>query len=136
MNKADIINLLHNNDRAIGRALVALNARQTTDEQSAQQVINRNGMGFRPCHARMGTSMAEFFLKRGFLSPKQISYWKAKQSNGQTRIEIYAGQLLIVAIEKLAMKDAMAERIADKSALNAAEQAEEIARCIYKMNRG
>lgn len=95
--KQDIINLLKTNDRAVARALVVLTQRQTATEQASEHTINRNGEGFRPCHARMGTSMAKFFERNGYLSPKQIAYWRQPQRDGRARIEIYAGQLLEVA---------------------------------------
>ena len=63
MDKAYIIKLLETNDKAICRALVVLNERQTLSEQSAQYTINRNGEGFTPADAYMGTSMAQFFIK-------------------------------------------------------------------------
>ena len=44
--------------------------------------------------------MANFFKRNSYLSEKQISYWRSLQKNGQMRIEIYAGQLLEVALEK------------------------------------
>jgi len=92
--KERIIELLATNDKAVGRALVRLLQNQTTDEQIAETVKHRNNMGFRPCHARMGTSMAQFFRDRGFLSPKQVSYWRGRDKNGTMRIAIYANQLL------------------------------------------
>ena len=97
MNREYIINLLRTNDKAIARALVALNKNQTTDEQISGTTIIQNGKGFRPCHARMGTSMAEFYEKNCFLTPKQISYWRVRNSKGIPRIEIYANQLLGIA---------------------------------------
>lgn len=102
MNKQSIIDLLRTNDKAVARALVVLNERQTQDEQYAKNTRYLNGRGFRPCHARMGTSMATFFLRNNFLSPKQIAYWRAAQRDGKMRIEIYAGQLLEVAQAKAA----------------------------------
>ena len=50
----------------------------------------------------MGTSMASFYNRNGYLTPKQLAYWRVKDITGKTRIEIYAGQLLEVAQEKLA----------------------------------
>lgn len=94
--KEEIVALLETNDRAIGRALVRLNERQTTDEQSDEITKHRNGAGFRPCHARMGTSMANFFEKRGYLTAKQAAYWRKKDKTGAMRIGIYAGQLIKV----------------------------------------
>lgn len=97
LSKEYIVNLLKTNDRAVARALVVLNQRQTVTEQVSEHTITRNGQGFRPCHARMGTSMAKFFERNGYLSPKQIAYWRQPQRDGRARIEIYAGQLLEVA---------------------------------------
>jgi len=112
ISKQAIVELLRVNDKAIARALVALNDRQTADEQAHQDVKYHNGMGFRPCHARMGTSMAQFYTARGYLSPKQIAYWrKPSASTGAMRIEIYAGQLLLVAQDK-ADKDTQAKQAA------------------------
>ena len=102
--KSEIINLLRTNDKAVARALVVLADRQTADEQVSEATKYNNGRGFRPCHAHMGTSMAKFYNARGYLSPKQIAYWRAKIKTGQMRIEIYAGQLLEAAQTKAAAK--------------------------------
>ena len=102
MNKAQIVELLATNDRAVGRALMALNERQTADEQASEHTRYLNGRGFRPCHARMGTSMANFFKARGYLSPKQVAYWRKPMKDGKSRIEIYANQLVKVAEAKQA----------------------------------
>lgn len=104
VNKSEVINLLRTNDKAIARALVVLADRQTIDEQVSESTKYHNNRGFRPCHARMGTSMAKFFKARGYLSPKQIAYWRAAMKTGQMRIEIYAGQLLDAAQAKAAIK--------------------------------
>lgn len=98
--KTEIVNLLMTNDKAVARALLALTARQTSDEQASENTRYRNGRGFRPCHAHMGTAMAKFFQRNGYLSPKQIAYWRACGKDGKSRIEIYAGQLLEVAQER------------------------------------
>ena len=92
-----IRNLLATNDKAVARALLALNARQTADEQITEHTRHDNGKGFRPCHARMGTSMAKFYERNGYLSPKQIAYWRKPDRTGTPRIAIYARQLLAVA---------------------------------------
>lgn len=100
LTKDYIVNLLRNNDKAVARALVALTARQTQDEQAQENTKYLNRMGFRPCHARMGTSMAKFYERNGYLSPKQVAYWRKTQKDGKARIEIYAGQLLEIANSK------------------------------------
>ena len=97
-----IRNLLRTNDRAVARALVALSERQTHDEKNDECTRHLNGQGFRPCHAKMGTSMANFYLKYNRLSEKQIKYWRHFQKDGKMRIEVYCNQLLEVAKEKRA----------------------------------
>lgn len=97
--KAEIVSLLRNNDIAVGRALVRLNERQTFDERSDKDTKYRNGKGFRPCHARVGTSMANHFSRFGRLSPGQARYWRVTDKTGKMRIEIYANQLLSVIEE-------------------------------------
>jgi tRNA(Ile2) C34 agmatinyltransferase TiaS len=93
-NKDRIVHLLEVNDKAVARALVRLNANQTADEQDQETVKYQNGKGFRPCHARMGSSMAKFFEKRGYLTQKQVEYWRKRDRKGTMRIGIYAGQLM------------------------------------------
>jgi hypothetical protein len=93
-NKDRIVELLATNDKAVGRALLRLLQNQTSDEQVAENVKYRNFKGFRPCHARTGTSMAKFFQGRGYLTAKQAAYWRVRDKKGNMRIAIYAGQLL------------------------------------------
>lgn len=95
--KSEIIRLLATNDRAVARALVVLNERQTMTEQSSEHTINRNGVGFTPADARMGSSMAKFYSKFGRLSDKQLAYWRKPNRRGVPRIAKYAGQLLEAA---------------------------------------
>lgn len=98
--KAEIIKLLETNDKAVGRALVVLTERQTLTEKSAEQTINRNGEGFTPADARMGTSMSKYFTRNGFLTPKQLAYWRKPNVRGVPRICKYASQLLEIAQAK------------------------------------
>lgn len=161
MNKADIITLLETNDRAVARALVVLNELQTIDEQARKETRMHNGRGFRPCHARMGTSMATFFERNGYLSPKQLAYWRVKMKCGNMRVGIYAGQLLLAAeakakialnkiptgdvgnlSEELMVLEERYDTATDKEAdvicdrmLQIKEQLEEIARTDYKLRR-
>ena len=102
LSKEAIVNLLATNDKAVARALVVLNNNQTLDEQESEATTNLNGKGFRPCHARMGTSMANFFTKNGFLTKKQVDYWRKCDKNGNMKIAIYWKQLIVAATEKAA----------------------------------
>lgn len=99
--KEIIVQLLERNDQAIGRALVALNKRQTQDEQVDKTTRVHNSMGFRPCDAYMGTALAEFYEKRGFLTAKQLAWCRKPNSKGQIRIGCYATQLLKIAEGKI-----------------------------------
>jgi len=94
LTKESILEMLKNDKRAVARALVVLHNRQTNDEQTQEGTRYLNGRGFRPCHARMGSSMAKFFLRYGNLSDKQINYWRALDRKGNMRIGIYWAQLL------------------------------------------
>jgi hypothetical protein len=101
----DIVNLLRTNDKAVIRALLVLNERQTTEEQQIEATTTRNDRGFRPCHARVGTNMAKFYQRKGYLTPKQIAYWRVEGKQGM-RIAIYWRQLLSEAKKKAAAKAA------------------------------
>lgn len=100
LNKETILNLLKTDKRAVARALVILHERQTHDEQAQEGTRYLNGRGFRPCHARMGSSMAKQFMRNNFLSDKQINYWRMTDKTGAMRIGIYWGQLLEEAERK------------------------------------
>lgn len=95
---------LHTDDRWLARALVALNERQTRDERADETTKYRNDKGFRPAHAKRGTSMAQFYIRKGFLTPRQLAWWRARTDCGKSRIEIYANQLMLVAQEKAAAR--------------------------------
>lgn len=98
--KESIVTLLKTRDVAVARALVALKNRQTLDEQATDTTTHRNGMGFRPCDAYMGTEMAKFYESKGFLTERQLSFWRSPTKSGKMRIEIYANQLLSIAKAK------------------------------------
>ncbi len=96
----DVVRLLETNDKAIGRALVVLRNNQTNDEQIAKSSKYHNMKGFRPCDAKAGTEMAEFFLKEGYLTKEQINHWRQPYAKGGMRISIYWRQLLRAAYLK------------------------------------
>ena len=98
--RESINELLKHNDKAIIRALLALNQRQTSDEQAQETTKYQNNQGFTSAHAPIGTSMAKFYLFRGYLTPKQIAYWRRPTKRYDMRISIYTGQLLKIAQEK------------------------------------
>lgn len=103
--KDQILKLLRENDVAVARALVVLKNNQTDSEQSAEAVLVHNGKGFRPCHGRIGTNMAKFYEERGFLTDKQIAYWRKADRSGQMRIGMYTRQLIEAAEAKKELKE-------------------------------
>ncbi len=98
--KETIQRLLETNDKAVGRALLVLYANQTDYEKQIQDTRVLNGKGFTGADARVGSSMAQFFNQRGYLTPKQLAYWRKLSKKGTTsRIGKYWNQILI-EIEK------------------------------------
>ncbi len=100
LNRESIIKLLETNDLAVARAVVVINRNQTADEQASKLTKHHNGMGFRPVHAVLGTSCATYFQRNGFLSAKQIAYWRKRDRKGNMRIGIYSRQLIEAAQAK------------------------------------
>lgn len=100
LTKDYIINLLATNDRAVARALIALNERQTEFEQKEKMTIDANGRGFKSCHGQVGTEMAKSAIQFGSLTQRQVAWWRERNNRGKMRIECYAGQLLSIAMEK------------------------------------
>ncbi len=106
--KEQIVDLLKTRNDVLARALVVLNNRQTELEQRVEGTRFKNDRGFTPYHAKMGTSMAKFYKAKGYLTEKQVSYWRKQMPSGRLRIEIYAGQLLEEAKEKEVLKGVIA----------------------------
>jgi hypothetical protein len=109
--KESIIALLSRNDNvgmnAVGRALVAVLKNQTNSERQVQATTHQNGEGFTTSDAKRGTGCAEFYLKTGFLTPKQLAYWQdgSRVPSGRPRIHKYHRQLLDAAQQKQKEKE-------------------------------
>lgn len=61
--KDQILELLRVNDKAVARAILALYARQTADEQSGDRTSHSNGVGFNQIDARFMSSVAKALPK-------------------------------------------------------------------------
>jgi hypothetical protein len=85
---------------AVGRALVLLNKRQTYSERMAKEVNRNNGKGFTPTDAGMGTDMANFYAARGFLTERQLGWWRKPNAQNIPRICKYWKQLQEDALAK------------------------------------
>lgn len=95
---ADIKALLAQSDKAVGRALVALLARQTAAEQRNHVTTDANGRGFNAFDADIFTSMATFYQSKGFLTAKQLAFLRSGTAKRPApRINKYAAQLADIA---------------------------------------
>jgi hypothetical protein len=87
---------LAKNDLAVLKAILIVDRNQTQDEQNSEHTKYRNGMGWRPAHARMGSSYAKQFREKGYLTTNQIGYFKKMGKEGM-RIALYWRQLMDAA---------------------------------------
>jgi hypothetical protein len=87
--------LLENNPKAVERAILALYARQTQDEQSSSTTKHSNGRGFSAFEAKNGTYYAKWILSGRSLTGHHLD--KARTIGLR-----HIGQLVEVAQEKAA----------------------------------
>lgn len=95
--KAQLTQLITRNDEvaveAVGRALVHLLNRQTTEEQRDNTTKNYNLRGFTPADARQGSIHAKYFIKHRTLQPWQIQFWLKPNAKGTLRLAKYWRQI-------------------------------------------
>lgn len=72
--RAKIEKLLRENDRAVERAMMALYARQTADEQVDGNTKHTNGRGFRANHASKGSYYARWCLRGNRLTGQYLDH--------------------------------------------------------------
>lgn len=82
------------------RAVNAIYARQTQDEQSNGITVVNNGIGFASCDAFLGKITSEGFKKWGKPSPALVDKWCAIGKNGFPRLAKYHSQLNQIAVDK------------------------------------
>jgi len=104
LNRDYIVQLLETNDRAVGRALLVLLSNQTATEVAMETTSVDNGKGFTGFDGKIGTNMAKFYQRNGYLSPKQIAFWRKRDKRGHMRIAKYWRQLIAAAEAKAAEK--------------------------------
>lgn len=84
----------------IGRALVAIFKRQTSEERDGNLTKYHNGIGFSGQDARLGSIGAKYYLKHGTLTEGLMRGWLKTGRNGLPRITKYTRQLNEIAIQK------------------------------------
>lgn len=95
-----IIDLLMKSDKAVGRALVALLDRQTSDEAASATTKHVNGRGFSAFDAPHMTAMAREFMREGVLKEHTLRYLRTPARGKTPRICAYARQLAEVAARR------------------------------------
>lgn len=90
--KEQIKQVLDQNDDQVARALVRLYARQTADERTTKTTNETNGQGFNGVDAPFLSSLAEQYIRKGYLTERQTQ--TARKS-----IQKYIGQLTAIANE-------------------------------------
>lgn len=86
-------------ETVVGRALVALLKRQTTDEQASAETRVHNSIGFSGADAHSGTLTAKTWNSKGVLLDWQLNKWLKPAKNGYPRLCKYAKQLNEIALE-------------------------------------
>lgn len=82
------------------RAVNAIYARQTQDEQSNGITVVNNGIGFASCDAFLGKITSEGFKKWGKPSAALVDKWCAIGKTGFPRLAKYHSQLNQIALDK------------------------------------
>ena len=95
----------------IGRACLALYARQTADEQNAQYTKNRNGVGFTAFDAKVGSLTAIYYRQYRTLLPWHVEYWSRPTVTGYPKIARYSKQLNEIALENLQSSQKMQSQV-------------------------
>lgn len=93
ISREQILDLLTSNNRAVLRALVVLQDRQTLDEQTGATTRHSNGVGWSRADARFGTSLAVQVRSGRHLSSKQLGA-------ARKLLAKYVGQLVDAAQQK------------------------------------
>ena len=92
--KEEIRDLIEKNDEMVKRSVIKLYQYQTEYEKEIKSTEEDNGVGFNGLDANIMSSFAEFALKSGFLTPKQIKI-------ARNKLKKYAGQLARIANGKI-----------------------------------
>lgn len=94
-NKESVTNLLLTRREAVEHAILVIYKNQTEDEKHSETVIQNNGKGFLPMHARRGTYYANYIMSGKHLTGKHLEI-------GRKMALKYTRQLLLAIKEKSA----------------------------------
>ena len=95
--KAELQDLILNNDTALYRAIICIYENQTAAERAYELSVAENGVGFNKYDAEVMTRMAKQLKRVGRLSDKQ-------KVLARKRMPKYWKQLMVVSKRNLAIK--------------------------------
>ena len=96
MTKQEIWSRISVNQRWLERAILAIDSRQTADEQSSEQTLHDNGRGWSGADARFGSYLARFIRSSRKSEGERLS-GKFVEA-GRRLIRKYCGQLEKIAV--------------------------------------
>jgi hypothetical protein len=99
ISRGDVVSM-----HAVGRALVHLLNRQTTEEQRDNVTKNHNDRGFCPADARQGSIHAKYYMRHQQLQPWQVAHWLKTNAKGVPRLAKYWAQINEEAQKKAAVR--------------------------------
>lgn len=88
----------------VGRALVVLFKRQTAVEQSQNNAVNTNNIGFTKGDSKSGCITAKYYIKHKKLEDWMIDRWLKINEMGEMRITKYWRQINEAIQEKASQK--------------------------------
>ena len=88
--RAEINEILDENDAAVIRGLLIIDGFQTATERACQATIDRNGIGWSGFDANFASSLASFARSRGRLSARQLVF-------ARKLVKKHSRQLVLVA---------------------------------------
>lgn len=77
-------------DKWLVRGLIAIYKKQTAQEKAIRETREKNGVGFNGVDGQIMSSIAEFYMNRQYITPKQTVVVRRKMRK-------YAGQLARIA---------------------------------------
>ena len=88
--KEEVAKFFHENDGFTCRCMVKLYEHQTADERASEETKYHNRIGVRPADARVLSQFTSFYIRRHFLSVKQLAFLRKRMNK-------YVAQLTDIA---------------------------------------
>lgn len=106
--KDSILALIDSNDKAVGRAVVAIYRRQTQEERNAEATLKHNNVGFNSYDARYLSYVATYYMRHQQLTGKHLA-------KARSKVRKYWKQLLEIANDNQSKREVV-QRVEQKTA--------------------